>query len=31
VINKIMDGISEKLGNHFGDGYKIYTENVKRG
>ena len=31
MINKIIDGISLKLHEEFGDGYRIYTEEVKQG
>lgn len=31
MLNKIVDGISEKLNSVFGDDYKIYTESVKQG
>jgi len=31
MLNKIVDGISEKLNSAFGDEYKIYTESVKQG
>lgn len=31
MINKIIDGISEKLNESFGDGYEIYTELKNQG
>lgn len=31
MINSIVDGISIKLNNVFGDEYKIYSEDVKQG
>ena len=31
MINDIVDGISEKLNEVFGDDYEIYTEQVKQG
>ena len=31
MLDKIVDGISEKLNEVFGDGYKIYTESIKQG
>lgn len=31
MINKIIDGISVKLNQVFGDGVKIYSEDVKQG
>lgn len=31
MINKIVDGISEKLNSVFGDEYEIYSEQVKQG
>lgn len=31
MINAISDGISIALGETFGDGYKIYSENVQQG
>lgn len=31
MLDKIVDGISEKLNSVFGDDYKIYTESVKQG
>ena len=31
MINKIIDGISQKLFQEFGGKYKIYTEEVKQG
>lgn len=31
MLNKIIDGISVKLNETFGDGYRIYTESVKQG
>ena len=31
MINKIIDGISLQVADSFGDGYKIYTEQVKQG
>lgn len=31
MLDKIVNGISEKLNESFGDGYKIYIESVKQG
>ena len=31
MINEIIDAISVALGACFGDGYKIYTENIEQG
>ena len=31
MLNDIVDGISEKLNETFGDDYEIYTEQVKQG
>lgn len=31
MINKIIDGICEALFQEFGEGYKIYTEEIKQG
>ena len=30
TLNKIIDGICEALNTEFGDGYEIYTEDVKQ-
>lgn len=31
MLNEIVDGISERLNEAFGDDYEIYTEQVKQG
>ncbi len=31
MVNKIIDGICLKLSETFGEGYEIYTENIKQG
>ena len=31
MINKIIDAISNALGDEFGDGFEIYTESVEQG
>ena len=31
MINKIIDGICEKLNESFGDGYEVYTELKNQG
>jgi len=31
MVNKIIDGISIKLNQVFGSGYKIYSESIKQG